>query len=466
MKHLKKRTLKITLLINIFAMIILPSLTFASAVNPRSTQPHAFAKMLQKVMPAVVNITVQGELPPYMYPFSKRQSPYSPRSPRRATPGGKAFKFQGMGSGVIINAEKGYVVTNAHVIKDAKIIIVTLGDGRRVHAKKIGVDKASDIAVLQIKAPHLVAIPIAKSTTLKVGDFVAAIGNPFGLHQSVTSGVVSALNRNLGMHGPRAYENFIQTDAPINPGNSGGALVNMSGELVGINTAILAPVPGNIGIGFAIPSNMAEQVAKQLIKYGKVKRGLLGIVVQDLTPNLADAFHMSGVKGALVTQTNPKSAATKAGLRTKDVIQRINNTPIKNAAQLRSLVGSMPVGEKLTLQVRRNHHTLTLTTRIDPKPQPQDKKITRPINLLKGVRLQNYDAFSTSTGELKGVLVTNVTDTSLAWLGRLRRGDVILTANDIRVTNIDQLLNATKADSKQLLLRVWRSGGTLFIVIP
>jgi len=435
--------------------------SFAELPPSLNNGSQAFASMLTKVMPAVVNITVQGQLPPIPYPFAapNQQRRFRHQGQRNALVPGP--KFEDVGSGVVVNAKHGYIVTNAHVIKNAKMIVVTLSDGRRLKATLIGKDPASDIAVIQVHAHHLTAIPMGNSNNLQVGDFVAAIGNPFGLHQTVTSGVVSALNRSLGIEGPRGYENFIQTDAPINPGNSGGALVNMQGQLIGMNTAIVAPISGNVGIGFAIPSNMVRMAMQQLIKYGKVKRGALGILVQDLTPNLADAFHLPGVKGALITQVTPHSAAAQAGLKPKDIVERVNGHVVRNAGQLRSIIGLEPAGTQVNLLVRRDNKTIKLNARIKSIKKHNNAK--KP--LIAGVQLRNYDEFYTETGEIKGVQVTNVNYTSNAWLGGLRPGDVIITADGKRVTSIDSLLSEVTAKPNQLLLKVWRHGGTLFIVI-
>jgi serine protease Do len=426
----------------------LPPTIHGKANNPE------LANMLQKIMPAVVNITAQGDAP-MQTPTAQKQkgsslNPYNP-FPR----------FQAVGSGVIIDSENGYVVTNAHVIKYADVLIVSLSDGRRLKARKIGEDPATDIAVLQVYAKHLEAIPISNSNALKVGDFVAAIGNPFGLQQTVTSGMVSALNRSVGIEGPLGYENFIQTDASINPGNSGGALVDCDGKLVGINTAILAPLGGNIGIGFAIPSNMVYNVAGQLIKYGKVQRGMLGIMVQDLTPDLADAFKIPDAKGALITQVTTGSPAEKVGLKVKDVVQSINNEPITNAAQLRSIVGTLPIGAKLNLITLRNKERLNFNANIqDLKKEDFDRK-----QLLSGVRLSNFVQLDPKLGSVKGVLVLQVEDSSNAWLAGLRPADVILTANEQPVVDIDHLAQLASKSNEQLLLKVRRADGMIYIVI-
>lgn len=407
--------------------------------------------MLKKVTPAVVNLYVQGIVPP------AHPTPFGPEKPKPPK------QFQDVGSGVIVDAKKGYILTNAHVVHDGQVFVVTLSDGRRYKGKLIGSDVPSDIAVLQINAENLAAISFADSDKVEVGDFVVAIGNPFGLlNQSVTSGVVSALNRSdLGIEG---YENFIQTDAPINPGNSGGALVNIKGELVGINTAIIAPAGGNIGIGFAIPSNMAKGVMDQLVKYGKVERGLLGIFLQDLTPDLADALNAHGTKGALVTQVGPNSPAGKAGLQAKDIIVEVNGKAVTSGAQLRNTVGLSRVGSQISLKVLRNGKTFTLSAAIAPKEQAFGP--VRP-SFLEGARLRDYDELDFNSQEVKGVQIMDLNPNSPAALKGLIPSDVILTANNQPIHSVSELVKIANSNPKRLLLQILRpiNNSTIFVVI-
>lgn len=321
----------------------------------------SLAPMLEKATPSVVNIATRNRTPIPGNPLFN--DPFFrfffnlPDSPQ-------AIPRQSLGSGVIINAHRGLVLTNNHVIDKADEITVTLRDGRQLSAKVVGTDPASDIAVIKIPAQNLIALPMANSDALRVGDFVVAIGNPFGLGQTVTSGIVSALGRSgLGIEG---YENFIQTDASINPGNSGGALVNLRGELVGINTAIFTPDGGNVGIGFAIPSNMAREITDQLLKYGEVHRGRLGIAVQDLTPDLVQAFGVQ--QGAVVVQILPSSAAEESGLKVGDIIVSVDGHPVHNADQLRSLIGLSRAGKQLDLVVIRSGKQISLTITIKKIP--------------------------------------------------------------------------------------------------
>ena len=271
---------------------------------------------------------------------------------------------QATGSGVIVDAAQGYILTNGHVVENATRIEITTKDNRRLTARLIGKDSDTDIALLQVPAQNLTAVPIGDSDRLQVGDFVLAIGNPFGLGQTVTSGIVSALGRSgLGIEG---YEDFIQTDASINPGNSGGPLVNLQGQCVGINTAILSPGGGNIGIGFAVPINMARRVMDQLLRYGEVKRGRIGVAIQDLTPDLADAMKTTHTTGAVIARVETGSPAERAGLRNGDLVLALNGTAVHSGTQLRNLIGLARIGDEVTLTVDRRGAEYSIAVRIDP----------------------------------------------------------------------------------------------------
>jgi len=417
----------------------------------------SIAPMLQKVLPAIVNIKAQIKVTDYavLRELEKQREKSGQNTP-------PTDKVTSVASGVIINADKGYILTNAHVVNDAQTIAITLGDGRHYSAKMVGIDKPSDIALLQIKAKNLTAIPMADSNKLKVGDVVAAIGNPFGLSQTVTSGIVSALGRTtLGIEN---YENFIQTDAPINPGNSGGALVNMQGELVGLNTAILAPNRGNIGIGFAIPANMAKSIIDQLIQYGNVQRGVLGIVTQDLTPDLADAFHTTATQGAAVTMVQSHSPAEQAGLHVNDIITSVNGSDVKNASDVINTIGFLRVNSKINLNIIRDNKPLTLTaTLLDPKKRTEVIQLQNPF--LYGIELKNYREVSPLHGNVQGILVLGIDPESNAWQADLRPGDVIISANQEKVTSIEQLKTVAAKDNHTLLLNVLRGIGAIFLVI-
>ncbi|MGH8120162.1 MAG: Do family serine endopeptidase, partial [Gammaproteobacteria bacterium] len=332
-------------------------LTMAGAVSMgRAALPTAMedkelpslAPMLENVTPAVVNIATEGRIqlrqnPLFADPFFQQFFNIPDQPIERKT--------QSLGSGVIVDAKRGLVLTNNHVIANAVQITVTLRDGRHLEAELVGTDPETDVAVIRIPAEKLSALQPADSDKLRVGDFVVAIGNPFGLGQTVTSGIVSALSRSgLGIEG---YEDFIQTDASINPGNSGGALVNLTGELIGINTAIFSQSGGNIGIGFAIPINLALSIMEQLLQHGQVQRGYLGVQVQDLSPDLAEAFGLKQQSGAVVNRIMENSPAAKAGLQPGDIITRINSRSIKNAGDVRNQIGLLRVGDNVDFEILR-----------------------------------------------------------------------------------------------------------------
>jgi Do/DeqQ family serine protease len=317
------------------------------------------APVVARITPGVVGISVKGEV--------REQNPLLQDPMFRRffdIPGGGQIEreTEATGSGVIVDAARGYVLTNNHVVEHATDIEVTLKDNRRFRARLIGRDPATDIAVLQIPAVHLTAVPMGNSANLRVGDFVLAVGNPFGLGQTVTSGIVSALGRSgLGIEG---YEDFIQTDASINPGNSGGPLVNLEGQIVGINTAILAPSGGNVGIGFAVPINMARDVMGQLIRHGVVRRGRIGVAIQDLTPSLARALGTVRTGGAVIARVVPGSPAQRAGLKPSDLIVAVDGAPINNASELKNRVGMSQIGATVALTVERNGVDRTVDVRI------------------------------------------------------------------------------------------------------
>ncbi len=322
----------------------------------------SLAPMLSRITPGVVNIAVRGRVkeqnPLLQDPFFRRffNLPQNQQPEERET--------QATGSGVIVDAAQGYVLTNGHVVENATRIEVTTKDNRRLTAKLIGRDADTDIAVLQVPAGNLTALPMGDSDRLQVGDFVLAIGNPFGLGQTVTSGIVSALGRSgLGIEG---YEDFIQTDASINPGNSGGPLVNLRGECVGINTAILAPGGGNIGIGFAVQINMARRVMDQLIRYGDVKRGRIGVAIKDLTPDLAQTMNTAYTAGAVIDRVDAGSPAERAGLRGGDLVVAVNGVAVRSGNQLRNMIGLTRIGDEVELTVDRKGAERKVAVHVDP----------------------------------------------------------------------------------------------------
>lgn len=428
-------------------------------VDSQGGELPSLAPMLERVLPSVVNIATESRVrvqdnPLLQDPFFRRffGVPDVPRE--RHT--------QALGSGVIVDAKHGYVLTNNHVVGKADEITVTLKDGRSLSAKLVGTDPETDVAVVQIPADNLTAVPLADSDKLRVGDFVVAIGNPFGLGQTVTSGIVSALGRTgLGIEG---YEDFIQTDASINPGNSGGALVNLKGELVGINTAIIAPGGGNVGIGFAIPVNMTQQVMSQLIKHGEVHRGRLGILVQNLTPDLAKAFDIKETQGAVISKVVKDSPAERAGLKAGDVVISVNGKPVMTSSELRTSIGLLPVGETVTLQVV--HDGSTRNVKVTIAETVQDKLEGKRINSrLEGATFAAIEEGNPDFGRLKGIIVLDVVPGSPAWASGLRKNDVIVSVNRQAVTNLAEFRKAANIQSRGLLLNIRRGDGALFILI-
>ena len=451
------------------------SVSAAQTASADSQQMPSLAPMLQKIMPSVVSISVEGSTTVKnqanqqfqqffgdMTPFCQQGSPFM-NSPLCQTPnqgqgqGGQQEKFRALGSGVVINAEKGYVVTNNHVVDNASKITVQLSDGRRFEAKVIGKDPRSDIALIQLKdATNLTAIKMADSDNLQVGDYTVAIGNPYGLGETVTSGIVSALGRS-GLNVDN-YENFIQTDAAINRGNSGGALVNLNGELIGINTAILAPDGGNIGIGFAIPSNMVKNLTAQMIEYGQVKRGELGIMGTELNSELAKAIHVNAQRGAFISQVLPNSSAEKAGMKPGDVIVSMNGKPLNSFAALRAEVGSLPVGTKLALGVIRDGKPVNVTLELQQSRQDNVSSATIYAGI-EGAELSN----SVSDGQ-KGIHVDAVKAGSTAARIGLRKGDVILGVNQQSIANLGELRKVLDTKPAVLALNIKRGNDILYLL--
>ena len=445
------------------AFLIVLALTACAGPVRAATTAEALpslSPMLERVSPGVVNIAVRGKVtiaenPLFRDPFFRRFFDL-PEMPRER-------ETQSVGSGVIIDAKKGYVATNHHVIADAEEISIVLADRRRLDAEVVGSDPEADIAVLKVEPEDLVAVPFGDSDKLKVGDFVVAIGNPFGIGQTATLGIVSALGRTgLGIEG---YESFIQTDASINPGNSGGALVDQQGRLVGINTAILSRGGGNIGIGFAIPVNMARHLIDQLIAYGEVRRGLLGVLIQDLTPDIAEAMRVEADGGAVISRVVPESPAAEAGLKAGDVILSLDGKAVASSAELRNRIGLMAPGRKVELGVVRKGRRLTVEATLGEAKQAQ-AAFDGGTSKLAGAKLAEIPPEHPLYGQVEGVLVRQVEPGSKAARAGLRAGDIIDGADQQPVTSTDDLAAILRGHGdKPLLLHVRRGQGALFLSI-
>ena len=421
---------------------------------PGQTAIPSLAPMLEKVLPAVVSVQVEGTAVQSQRVPEELKKYFGDESPDQ-----QAQPFEGLGSGVIIDAAKGYILTNNHVISQADKISVQLNDGREFDAKLIGGDDQSDIALLQVQNPsNLTQIAIADSDKLRVGDFAVAVGNPFGLGQTATSGIISALGRSgLNLEG---LENFIQTDASINRGNSGGALLNLNGELIGINTAILAPGGGSIGIGFAIPSNMAKTLAQQLIQFGEVKRGLLGIKGMEMSADIAKAFNINVQRGAFVSEVLPNSGSAKAGIKSGDVIVSLNDKPLSSFAELRSRIATTEPGAKVKLGLIRDGKPLNVEVTLDKSTSSSaSAELIAPA--LQGATL--------SDGQLKdgtkGLSIDTVEKSSPAAQAGLHQDDVIIGVNRTRVQSIAELRKVLESKPTVIALQIMRGNESIYILL-
>ncbi|MEJ6706820.1 MAG: Do family serine endopeptidase, partial [Porticoccus sp.] len=420
----------------------------------------SLSPMLKQVNPAVVNIATfstnsQAQNPLMNDPFFKRFFQSRPGQKRRPESQAPRKRRQSAGSGVIVDAAKGIIMTNHHVIKNSDEVRVSLTDGREFTAEIKGVDPELDIAILHIDAKNLAEVRLGDSNKLDVGDFVVAIGNPFGLGQTVTTGIVSALGRTgLGIEG---YENFIQTDASINPGNSGGALVSLNGELIGINTAIIAPSGGNVGIGFAIPVNMAQASMEQILATGEVKRGQLGVSIQDITPELREAFDLkNGQQGVLITGVAEDSEAEEAGIKAGDVITAVDGRATSSGGQLRSQIGIKGVGDKVELSLIREGKAKKLQVGIGKQ---QSSTIDGQLHpLLEGIRVE-------PSRDNNGLMVVDLEPNSRAAYIGLRPGDLIVGVNRKRVTDFNSFSEALKLSESSILLQISRNGRPMYVVI-
>ena len=448
---------KQTLLLSALALSIGLSLSVlppAAASLPGQGALPSLEPMLEKVLPAVVSVQVEGTASPTLNMPEELKKYFGDNAPQE-----QAQPFEGLGSGVIIDAAKGYVLTNNHVINQAQKISVQLNDGREFDAKLVGSDEQSDIALLQlIKPDHLTQIAIADSDKLRVGDFAVAVGNPFGLGQTATSGIISALGRSgLNLEG---LENFIQTDASINRGNSGGALLNLNGELIGINTAILAPGGGSIGIGFAIPSNMAKTLADQLIQFGEIKRGLLGIKGMEMSADIAKAMNLNVQRGAFVSEVLPNSGSAKAGIKSGDVIVSLNGKALNSFAELRSRIATTEPGTKVKLGLLRDGKPVDVEVTLD-KSTSSTASAELIIPALQGA--------SFSDGQMKdgtkGVVIDNVDKGSAAAQVGLHKDDIIIGLNRQRIHSIAELRKALEGKPPVIALNVIRGNESIYLLL-
>ena len=443
----------------VMMLLLVLSQAVSAQIVDRDGNTPSLAPLVEQVSPAVVNIatrgTVEAERNPLLDdPFFRRFFDM-PEQPRER-------QVQSLGSGVIVDAEAGILLTNHHVVRNADRIRIGLHDGRELNAELVGSDPATDIAVLQVPPEDLEALPLADSDALRVGDYTIAIGNPFGLDHTVTTGVVSGLERTLPGGGPVRMQSFIQTDASINPGNSGGALINLRGELIGINTAILSRGGGNIGIGFAVPINMAAQVMDQILEFGEVRRGVLGVRVQDLTADIAEAFGIDRNEGALIAQVTPGSSADEAGLQAGDVVVAVGGRSISGSNELVNAIGMRRIGDEVAITYLRDGETRETTAVVgDPEAGQVSAAVLHPS--LEGAAFSELDERSPLFGEVSGVLVSDVERGSRA-SEYLRAGDVITSVNRRGVASLEDFRQSVD-DQSQLLLNLRRGGQAFFIVV-
>ncbi len=444
----------------IAAMLLLTgALTQGQTLPPRvgDQELPSLAPVIEEVAPAVVNISVRGSVmtgnPLSRDPFFGQ---FLPPPGRR--------QVQSAGSGVIIDAGNGYILTNFHVIEDADEITVALEDNRILDAEVVGSDADSDIAVLRVEADDLDEMPLGDSEQLRVGDFVLAIGNPFRLRHTVTSGIVSGLGR-TGIN-PEGYEDFIQTDASINPGNSGGALINLRGELVGINTAIFSGSGGNIGIGFAIPVNMARTVMDQIISFGGVRRGLLGVSIGTVTPDIAEAYDLEDVAGVFVTEVSSGSAADAAGLEIGDVIVSVDGEAMDGPGELRNTIGLLHPGDTVTVEYIREGELRTATATLGERPSTGlAQRLSEIDPEFAGAEFATNSEARDDFNGTEGVLVTAVEPGSPAFENGLRAGDVITHVSRQRVRTLEEARAIISDASSSVILQVARGNRGVLILM-
>ncbi|WWP02374.1 MAG: Do family serine endopeptidase [Candidatus Dasytiphilus stammeri] len=477
----KKALLYSIIALHIINISMMPTLAadkiITSSIAFNNQLPNSsLAPMLKKVMPSVVNITVEGMtiphsnfLPPQFknffgldtIPFCKEGSPFkdSPLCQGRKKNQQKKI-FYGLGSGVIINANKGYIVTNYHVIHEANKIQIKLNDGRKYNGRVIGKDRYSDLALIQIKdVKNLKEISLADSNKIHVGDYSVAIGNPYGLGETVTGGIISGLGRTDSSLTLQNYEDYILTDAAINRGNSGGALVNSSGSLIGINTAIIAHEGANTGIGFAIPSNIVKNIICQILEFGYVKRGELGIKGVDLNAELAQAMNFPVEEGTFVSEVTQKSPADKAGIKSGDILQSINNKPIHNFAALHTKISYLPIGTQISLGILRNGKLIHLRVLLEESIK-NDFDLGYIFDGIKGAFLGNYEI----NGK-KVIKVVKVKPNTAAYKIGLKEGDIFISVNQQPVSNLKQLVKIFDSNPTILGIHILRGLDHLYFFV-
>jgi serine protease Do len=450
----------------------------STPVNRDAKSGNSFAPVVKKVSPSVVRINITGKVRADVQTESPMDDPMLRRffGDQFGGPGMRQKlrpqREHGLGSGVIVSHD-GYILTNNHVVENADKVQVVLEDGREFDAKVVGTDPKSDVAVVKVEANDLPYVAFADSDSIEVGDTVLAIGNPFGVGTTVTSGIVSATGRaTLGLD----YEDFIQTDAAINPGNSGGALIDAQGRLVGINTAILSRSGGNNGIGFAIPSNLARNVMDQIVTTGHVTRGFLGVNIQTVTPSIAKKFDLKDAKGALVADVTPKSPADKAGIQSGDIILEYNGKPVLDSRHLKLAVGATAPGTEVPVKVSRDGKIKELKVALkelpgDDKLAKNDHSATGDDDALNGVGVadlnSNYRKQFDIPSHVKGAIVTEVDQDSASYQAGLREGDVVLEIDRKPVANAEDAVEMSKhiKNKSSILLKVWSKGGTRFLVV-